>query len=523
MRACYKSIFHVGEAAQGGPVLADVASLCLDWARQRFPQASLRWDQDAEVTVGDASLEIANATSESAQLWGVRLSHADTHDGAVRWATEVVLAKSDSLRFACRNSFGSTDGVLARTWRNPSRPRVVADLLRRWGGHHGLSLSTRAQVLRDDEHEVARFVAMLSDPKRSRPVVLVSGRNWNDLPVIDGHQLADWLAGIAHVWVAENRFPSLKLKAHLPDHLNCWDGSVRMYWPRFSKLAHPYDHKFWRADEVAEIQQRRENGFREYLLGQISGVAVFAQDPSERTWVDLEAARRRSAIEQSRKAGDINELERLVDEEMHKLEERVNALSAQLSERAEALRAAERERDYWKDQYLEGVAKKPESGSVPPPAPDVRSVNQVLDIAANRFAERLVFSLNGKSDKHSAYAEPSEALVALEFLATTYWECKVRERNAAETDDDNTVDFDLELRELCGWSYAGSQSEITMSKYEPWYTTKWNGTKYWLGNHIGRGTSKDPRQSIRIGFAWNADEQKIVIGFIGQHQKTDAT
>ena len=62
-----------------------------------------------------------------------------------------------------------------------------------------------------------------------------------------------------------------------------------------------------------------------------------------------------------------------------------------------------------------------------------------------------------------------------------------------------------------------------MRKYKPWYTTTLNRKTYWLKKHIGTGSNKDARYTIRIGFEWDKEKKVIVIGYIGQHPRTDAT
>jgi hypothetical protein len=41
--------------------------------------------------------------------------------------------------------------------------------------------------------------------------------------------------------------------------------------------------------------------------------------------------------------------------------------------------------------------------------------------------------------------------------------------------------------------------------------------------HIGTGKSKRPEETIRIAFKWLESEEKVLIGYIGQHQRTTTT
>ena len=42
-----------------------------------------------------------------------------------------------------------------------------------------------------------------------------------------------------------------------------------------------------------------------------------------------------------------------------------------------------------------------------------------------------------------------------------------------------------------------------MGQYESYYKTVVGDQTYWLGEHIGRGSSKDPVNTIRIAFHWD--------------------
>ncbi len=79
----------------------------------------------------------------------------------------------------------------------------------------------------------------------------------------------------------------------------------------------------------------------------------------------------------------------------------------------------------------------------------------------------------------------------LAWLATTY-------RDASGT----------RIGEACsGWSLKTNQVEESIAK--TWF----------LGAHLGKGTSRDPRHTIRIGFARDDENERVIVGFIGLHQR----
>ena len=70
-----------------------------------------------------------------------------------------------------------------------------------------------------------------------------------------------------------------------------------------------------------------------------------------------------------------------------------------------------------------------------------------------------------------------------------------------------------------GWSYKTNQVEESIAKYREWYETLADGKTWFLGAHIGKGTSRDPQHTIRIGFARDDENDRIIVGFIGLHQR----
>ena len=143
----------------------------------------------------------------------------------------------------------------------------------------------------------------------------------------------------------------------------------------------------------------------------------------------------------------------------------------------------------------------------------VGTVGDAVNYAREMFPDRLLLRPNSKSViQGNPFERPEDVWLALEWLATTY--------HGAKTGGSSVPDFDLSIREMCGWWYKSDQHETTRNKYRDWYTTRVNGDRRWMLEHIGTGASKDARHTIRIAFDWDKDEKMVVIGYIGQHQRT---
>ncbi len=141
-------------------------------------------------------------------------------------------------------------------------------------------------------------------------------------------------------------------------------------------------------------------------------------------------------------------------------------------------------------------------------------VATAVALAAERFEGRLLFQLNSESAvEGNPFERPYQVWKALQWLATTYYDSRMGEITV--------TDFDLSVRKACGWWYKSSQGQSTLTTYRNSYTTKHQGKTYWLEEHIGKGTNRDSRYTIRIAFDWDRDLKVVVVGYIGRHQQTD--
>ena len=172
----------------------------------------------------------------------------------------------------------------------------------------------------------------------------------------------------------------------------------------------------------------------------------------------------------------------------------------------------------WRVAYED--TRKQLSPTERPPSEDeflpIENVRTAVALAREKYAGELLFQPNSKSEiEENPFEKPAKVMAALEWLATTYYRSKMGEVSVP--------DLNSSIKKACGWTYIGSQSKNTMYRYKPWYTTSLEGKTYWLKRHVGTGSNKDSRYTIRIAFDWDSARQLVVIGYIGQHQQTDAT
>ena len=170
--------------------------------------------------------------------------------------------------------------------------------------------------------------------------------------------------------------------------------------------------------------------------------------------------------------------------------------------------------EYWRLAYQKEQQGSEDSGKIE--LFSIEDVNSAVKQARQKFSRQLLFPLNSESNvEDNPFNTPQTVWEALQWLATTYHQSrtgKLREPN-----------LDRSIREACGWWYKSDQHNTTMGRYRNSYTTKVDGKTYWLKEHIGTGTNRDARYTIRIAFNWDRARQKVVVGYIGRHQRTDAS
>ena len=192
-----------------------------------------------------------------------------------------------------------------------------------------------------------------------------------------------------------------------------------------------------------------------------------------------------------------------LQEDKTKLGEQISRLRDELSQSREM-------QEHWRKGYVIASAAQVRSESEEPA--QLSNVHDALELAEKSFPDRIRLALNSKSNSRTPFQKPDEVFEALAWLATEY--------HRLRTNPGDAPNFDKLIKEVCpGWSYKPKQTEVTKDQFAEWYTTTLDGKSYELDAHIGKGTSFDPHQTIRIAFDWDDELNQVIIGFVGRHQK----
>ena len=189
------------------------------------------------------------------------------------------------------------------------------------------------------------------------------------------------------------------------------------------------------------------------------------------------------------------------------LRDEVELLKAELYESQEM-------EESWRLAYLSSKEGVP-NVAVDIPS-EIESVNAAVEAAKERFQGQLTFAPNSESEiEDNPFIRPEKVWEALQWLATTYYQSRMGQMRV--------TNFDQSIKEACGWWYKGDQGETTVSRYRKSYTAYAHGRTYLLEEHIGKGTNFDARYTIRIAFNWDDGLRRVIVGYIGRHQQTDAS
>ena len=496
-----------------------LAELCGQW--RQIPLAETKqleighcWE-DATQSVESKLVDLPTGF-----VWGLRHRIRDHEDASLTWMTDIGLAVEQGAAWlSVGNHIATSEHAPPRPVIRPrTRPRIVPDAIREFGCRHPVGPAVR--VLDSDSDSIRNFLRELYDPQRSYPILFVSCRNETDRAVLDTQELGDWLAGVVSVVVAQNRFPSRKLSEYLPPSLNCWDGAVRLYWPGLNAMDPPHMHRVWRPETVRELDDTENGGagFKTMLLGRICDLLSHRRQLRFVDWPTVERLEAeqemRAAVARAKAEGKQDELLNLFEADNLRLTDQLRAAVEERDQQQERADNLEVEKDYWRNQAQAGAGGDAASQAV---ELDPQSVGEAVDWAEQNLSNQLIFALNNRSDRDTAYGWPSEVAKGLQWLATTYRDAKLGIRRCH--------DLDLSIKEGCdaSWTWKGGQSDITVSSYSNWYECSYGGQRHEVREHIGAGKSKRPEETIRIAFKWLESEEKVLIGFIGQHQRTTTT
>lgn len=529
MRDIYFSTYKLGAKNQPSPKIEEVIPLLEDWLFD--PRREVERTREYEALAPEQQFSFGEGRGFATrfyhgsdhQAYALKFKHPDSQIENKRWVTEVVLSEGSNGERSTRASISLFTGYegakLTPDVDSVSRPRLVKSLIEGFGAYESLPLSLEPRKL--ETSQVETFVELLKHDQRVFPVVWISAHNSDGHPLVNPIPAADWLAGVAHVIVSEGVGPSRAVGNLLDEKFNCFNGAVRIYWPGFSEEDSRFDHKLWLPHEVESLEDGKRHGFRSHLLSYVSEVSTNRLIDDVVEWSDVRRLQSRNELQRLREEGQDQEALKVAEEIINDLEGEKQQLKEQVGQLQDEKERARNEAEQWRKAYQEEQKTEDEAPIGPvsedlPPATLTDAVERILsEYGPDAEETRVRIPKNVRGGITDEFEDAESAYDALKWLATTFVDAKRGEERCPN--------LDLSCRRNSGFGYNAHQSDRTMGEYPDDYHLRWNGEGRALKRHLGKGSSKDPRETLRIAFFYDEEQQEAIVGYVGQHQRTRAT
>jgi hypothetical protein len=428
------------------------------------------------------------------------------------------------LEFSLRLGIDSSQFVLAPVNLNVGRPQLIPVLLgsQRWslGGTRLSSLPIQIHTT-----NVEAFVSdRLLSTRRRLPIVLISRVAETDVLLAASSDIANHLAGISEVYELADKWASFKLTNLVGRKQACFNGAVRVYWPRGPKTIENFNPIIL-PHEIATTEGSTTRTLLFTQLRQISALR-FIDGP---VTVDASEAIERERIERvnrekdaARTAGNTDELVALAEEEIRELRitnDRLRKESEQL--RRDHIRLAadlQTSQDNLRAVWSPSPQATETQTDLFQAALSPDTVFDAVTEASEMFPKTLLFHQKSfQSAKDSPYIAPEDvsyALLAMHEVCLLLQDSRRKHQAIGPLED---------LFAAKGFVYKAHESESSMrGKMGEERKILFNGKKIPIEKHLALGKG-GPDTCLRIYFFDDETEGKFVIGHVGRHKTNTKT
>jgi hypothetical protein len=475
-----------------------------------------------ETTDGEVSLE-ANGDS----LWSMRFDDRTQMAAGAFWRVELTIIGGQQpaigLRVAQVRQKETAPPPI------PGVPRVVAEIAAEIGLHEGGFQLRHTSWFPAGKREEERLMALLCDPMRMQPVIVVSTKEGlNHEPSID--RLAARLTGVAHLVLIDHHVSDTMIQ-RFGKNMAVYGNAVRLYQPGFNSESDPFNHPVW-ATNGLPLPLRITNEIAE----EACVVGVQSDDLEERV-PSFQSVRRliadgrvERALQRTLKLASSAQEERdrqqAVRDELETLLRTYKESSKELAESNRQLvgerEALLRERDMALDEvrrlkYQASMHWQPTDGdadisnSEDDRYPDSwDDLETWVECFGNDRLELLPQAT--KAARESPFLDIQFAYRALEFLVEYY----VPLRTRSQDDEETRLQYEEALAKL-GIEVSLVGTAVDDKRYKQEYRRKYQNKTIKLDMHLKRGVGFDGSTLFRLYFWYDEESSKVVVGHLPTH------
>jgi hypothetical protein len=460
---------------------------------------------------------------EQSRAWSMEYGHTDREIGAKRfWYT-----------FAGVRDIGDAVIISARiaySWNNedlsaeplappPSVPYFIRLLLKSfttYSGRKEFRLIEKPLLLKNAGSGILVRDFIVSQDRRY-PLIVFNGDT--EPQKREAKRLSTELAGKVQVVIlGSDQSLAREVKSAFPKEYNIGYEQMRVFFPMAVGKQSPKRHRWF--DVRSTDYESQRNGLVHGLLRNHNLVEWDAVE----NILDIQNLISKAKITKLREAaGGVSEEEihTLYQDYIKEIEGQRDAAKQEAEQYAQEVDQLESElRSFeWKSRALEQanqedglhsefrrmVFKLPET------------LAEVVRMASVVHEDRITFAQGAfdSAEESSTCELVSDAWHILSHIATTLYDLRFNSKD--------TGDLGKQFQEKSGYEYARTEGKLTKadSKLTRQRKITHNGKEYEIWPHIKKGN--DGNKMIRIHFDFDADDRKIVVGYVGLHMDNAST
>lgn len=485
---------------------------------------------------------VGEGCQDMPQYWALRYEHKDRDKRFRRWSTSIgIEVLCDRLiRLSMMLSHKIEEEYVGPELPNPvpTAPKLVTAILE----DNTIQVFAGTEKLRAEVNPIKLgkadlFKARLVDQGRLCPILLVSLASDTGNPLVDTNAISKVLAGAASIYKPESMSIEQEIPYVLPKEYRCYDGAVRIYFPKLD-MNDPDDHLKHRFVDKHEIKKYGQRGVEEILAsavarrfrtGMLNPVTTVIdvlriqtkteREKTFRKYLEKEQAGRKDAEQELKEYN--NELLRL-DEENAELTRQKNELyekNLDLEDKIQKMQDAIGPRERRCGELEADLRKTQEAFEVLNELP--KTVNDCVKIIERLFPNRISFTSKAKESATKSCLNrqgPTEIAKAWKLIwavANCLYDLYFGDPPSGNIVRDfrERTGFDLALTE--GSTTSGNKDCMRLRR------DTYKGQEIDITSHAKYGDA--PTKCLRIHYYVSRDDGKIVVGHCGDHLDTAGT
>lgn len=444
------------------------------------------------------------------------------------WVTEIGFKPTDknNAEFSCVISYSDRPGFIGECEEDPypSVPNIIQNLIRDKKIHcwNGIDAITIAPV-QLTTGEWLPFSQKLSDPDRTIPYIYISPRKVSadgKAQLVDPERLAIASGGNAVVFYSDDTSVTDEMDYYCPAEYKCFDGAVRVYYPQvvFSNSSDSYRHRFLPRSYIEKVGEDTVVQMIRRALAQDVHFyeTVFRIEDCKEMRASILRKKRLAELVQTH----IQQLEQLeekqfdlaVEEEEKRIiaEEHAENLQIELDEVKETNYRLSQEVDMYRPLAIRNAELEKACRSRLTMKCYPKTIHEIVSYFETVFGDRIAFSEDAIKSIKRCSIQNDEVWKVFYSLATDMYDLYIS----------GSGDIYKEFRAKTGIDVSRGEGTMTrqnkrlMRQYETYY----NGDKVDVEAHI---TYPRIKQSIHFGFS--PREEKVIIGWCGEHKDNFTT